>query len=194
MRNAIARALLPRRPVLLGVALALPLWAGAEPAQAQDVFGFLRMLSAPAIRAPVHPSYHYRAVPDFELGPLRRSRPRVRAEPSPKPPIKPKPMGEVANPVPELLGDPTLRRGDIVMFPSGPRVFTGGHGSRHGLGDFEPLHASDRSLAPSTRKLAATLRPGVNTAWSTDNLGSRGKLAETVNDVATTGSIARARR
>jgi len=32
-------------------------------------------------------------------------------------------MGEVENPVPKLSADATLRDGDIVVFPEGPRVF-----------------------------------------------------------------------
>jgi hypothetical protein len=56
---------------------------------------------------------------------------------------------EVTNPVPDLLTDSTLRRGDIVMFPEGPRVFNG-QGSKHALTDFVPvlsqrLHGRERT-------------------------------------------------
>jgi len=40
-----------------------------------------------------------------------------------------------------ILKDPTLRPGDVVVFPDGPKVFTGGSG-RHTRADFEDIHRS----------------------------------------------------
>src|SRR3954468_8774936 len=143
-----------RRPVS-ALALLVPFTLSASPASAQDVFGFLRLFSAPIAREPVYQPYELRALPELERRTTRRRPKVVRADP-PKIPIKPKPPGEVTNPVPELLADSTLRRGDIVMFPEGPRVFAGEHGAHHTLADFERVGTGDRSVPPALRKVAAT--------------------------------------
>jgi len=59
--------------------------------------------------------------------------------------------------VAELMADPTLRRGDVVVFPDGPRVYKGQRDSSRGLRDFEPVQVS-RLVDESTRNtvLAAT--------------------------------------
>jgi hypothetical protein len=106
-------------------------------------------------------------------------------------PEKPKAEGEVANPVPDLLADSTLRPGDMVMFPNGLRVFTGQPGTKHVLADFEPVSQAGKAVSSSTRKLVAQLRPGANAAWSVDAVRSGGKLAVNSKDVATTGSTRR---
>lgn len=191
MQEVVARTAFAPRRFLLCLAAAAPLAVAAGTAQAQDLFGFLRLFSGPAVRVPVNPSYDFRPLPDFGA-PVRRFRPRVVRAEQPKVPLKPKPMGQVDNPVPALLADSTLRRGDIVMFPDGPRVFKGEHGARHALADFEPLVPAQGS-PPSGRKLAATLRPGLNAAWSVDTLGAGGKLAHAAKDVETTGSVKRTR-
>jgi hypothetical protein len=46
-------------------------------------------------------------------------------------PLKPRAMGEIENSLPKLLTDSTLRDGDIVVFPDGPRVFRGSRGHKH---------------------------------------------------------------
>lgn len=63
-----------------------------------------------------------------------------------------------ANPTAALLRDETLRPGDIVVMPNGPKVFLGheerGRGSkaaRHRMSDFEDVRTS-RSLDSKTRK------------------------------------------
>ena len=145
---------------LFTLALAMSLIANASQVQAQDLFGFFRLLFQPTVRAPVSPSYHYRA-------PLRRPRLVQADQPSSKPPLKPKPLGEIANPFPELLADSTLRRGDFVMFPDGLRVFRGQSGT-HTLADFEPVSGDLKGLHPVTRKLVAGLRPGWIGAWAAD--------------------------
>ena len=105
------------------------------------------------------------------------------------PPIEPKPPGEIANPVPALLADSTLRPGDMVMFPDGLRVFTGKPGSSHKLTDFKPLAQAGRHLSRATRKLVAHLLPAENIAWNTDAVRSGGKLAANADDVTNTGSV-----
>ncbi|WP_091139338.1 hypothetical protein [Microvirga guangxiensis] len=98
-------------------------------------------------------------------------------------------MGEINNPVPALLADSTLRRGDMVMFPDGLRVFAGRPGGPHKLTDFKPLAQAGKLLSRETRKLVKHLLPAENVAWSTDAIRSGGKLAANTDDVATTGSI-----
>jgi hypothetical protein len=63
-----------------------------------------------------------------------------------------------ANPTAALLRDETLRPGDIVVMPGGPKVFLGredrGRGNkaaRHRMSDFEDVRSS-RSLDSKTRK------------------------------------------
>jgi hypothetical protein len=56
-----------------------------------------------------------------------------------------------------VMADSTLHKGDIVVFPDGPRVYRGGGGSAHKASDFEDLRAS-RLVSDSIRKtvLAST--------------------------------------
>jgi hypothetical protein len=111
-------------------------------------------------------------------------------------PLKPKPMGEVSNPVPTLLADETLRVGHIVVFPDGPHVFRGRPGRRHSLADFVKLSESKR-LAPFERKVLSAMRVGHNDAWSVDALASDRKVAEASRDMEASGSTrstSRARR
>jgi hypothetical protein len=110
-------------------------------------------------------------------------------EPEIKKPIQPKPLGEIANPVPTLLADSTLRPGDMVMFPDGLRVFTGKPGSSHKLADFKSLAQAGRHLSRATRKLVAHLLPAENLAWNTDAVRTGGKLAANTDDISTTGSV-----
>jgi hypothetical protein len=174
------------------LALLVPVTLSAAPASAQDLFGFLRLFSSPIAREPVYQPYELRALPEFERRTIRRRPKVVRAEP-PKIPIKPKAPGEVTNPVPELLADSTLRRGDIVMFPEGPKVFNGQPGTQHALTDFVPVARAGSVVPQSTRKVLASLRPDWNAAWSTERSTAGGKLAENTRDVETTGGVNRKR-
>ena len=181
---------------VLAVALILPFAVGSVPAQAQGIFGLFRGFSQPVAPAPPPPSFGYQ--PDPEV-----ARPRRKARPRPKPvaveqpevrkPIEPRPMGEIDNPVPALLADSTLRRGDIVMFPDGLRVFAGRPGGPHKLTDFKPVAQAGKLLSRETRKLVKHLLPAENIAWSTDAVRSGGKLAVNTDDVATTGSVNRSK-
>ena len=183
---------LPRRS--LAAALVLGATAmGAQPAAAQSLFDVL--FGRPVDRAPVYaPTYHPYA-PEFDRAPVRR-RPKVvrAAPPVVQMPAKPKPIGQVTNPLPELLADNTLRRGDIVVFPDGARVFNGDHGTRHTLADFEPVSQAASLVPAATRKLVSTMKPSVNMAWSTDKPAAQNKLAVNTRDVETTGSVRPARR
>jgi hypothetical protein len=176
---------------VLTAALILPLAISAVPAQAQGIFGLFRAFSPPTAPAPPQP-FGYQPDPGFEQ-PRRKVRPRpkpvVVEQLETKKPIEPKPLGEIANPVPVLLADSTLRAGDMVMFPDGLRVFTGKPGSSHKLADFKPLAQAGKHLSRATRKLVAHLLPGENIAWSTDAVRSDGKLAANTDDISTTGSV-----
>ena len=119
------------------------------------------------------------------LPPAETKRPVVRVEPPPKP-LTPKPMSEVENPLPKLLADATLRDGDIVVFPDGPRVFRGRVGPKHQMDDFAPI--TKTNVAAGTRKLLAAMKIGPNDAWS-DDIVSQSRTA--ARDVETTGSVKR---
>lgn len=54
-----------------------------------------------------------------------------------------------------LFQDPTLRPGDIVMFPDGPKVFTGSSG-RHRRADFEDVNRST-AVSKDLRKAVLAL-------------------------------------
>lgn len=73
--------------------------------------------------------------------------------------------GAVANPVPVLLADPTLRAGDVAMFPDGARVYVGAPWRARTLDDFMPVRSAQRSLPPPLRDRLMALRPGWNAAW-----------------------------
>jgi hypothetical protein len=55
-----------------------------------------------------------------------------------------------------VLSDPTLRPGDIVMFPDGPKVFAGTSGSSHKLSSFQEIGVS-RLVSKSTRSMVTAL-------------------------------------
>ena len=182
---------------VLAVVLILPVVVGSVPAQAQGIFGFLRTLTQPAPPAPPPQPFEYQPDPALEQ-PRRKARPRPKPiaveQQEVKKPIEPKPVGEIANPVPALLADSTLRPGDMVMFPDGLRVFTGTPGGSHKLADFKPLAQASKHLSRATRKLVAHLLPAENLAWNTDAVRSSGKLAANTDDVLATGSVKRPER
>jgi len=98
-----------------------------------------------------------------------------------------KAKNEIANPLPLLLRDDTLRTGDIVIFPDGPRVFTGEEGDNHALSDF--VGASEVKLSRVIRNALASLVVGPNEAWKD---GSDTQIA--ARDVETTGSARSGKR
>jgi len=171
------------------------------PVQAQDLLALLglRGFVPPAVQiTPAYPAYGSDPIRAMERRVLRRSKPKVartiaskgqsRGDPAPQMPRQARPAEDVPNPVPQLLADRTLRSGDIVVFPDGPRVFKGVPGAEHALTDFKKVSEKE---SPATRQLAKTVHVGLNAAWSTENLGR--KLAENVRDVQTTGTLSRTR-
>jgi hypothetical protein len=189
-----ALTLLAKPCSFLTLALILPVTISVVPAQAQGIFGLFRALSQPAAPTPPPQPFAYQPNPAAEQ-PRRKARPRPKPvaieQPEINKPVEPKPVGEIANPVPALLADSTLRSGDMVMFPDGLRVFTGKPGGPHKLADFKPLAQAGKHLSRATRKLVAHLLPGENIAWNTDAVRSGGKLAANTKDVAETGSVNR---
>ena len=110
-----------------------------------------------------------------------------------KPRAVARPASIPANPHLALMTDPTLQRGDIVIFPDGPRVFQGESGSRHRVSDFVPF-AKVKGLSKGDRKYLMALRTGMNEAWAESTETT--KVAQKSRDVETTGSVSpqRARR
>jgi hypothetical protein len=88
------------------------------------------------------------------------------------------PIDRRVDPLPLILTDDTLRAGDIVVFPDGPRVFTGSPGPRHSVVDFEKILRGARKLSKHTRDALAKIKAGVNDAWAELRFGSDGKLKE----------------
>ena len=178
---------------VLALALSLPITISSVPARAQDIFGFFRALSQPAAPTPP-PAFGYQPDPAVEQ-PRRKARPRPKPvaveQPEVKKPVEPRPVGKIDNPVPALLADNTLRRGDMVMFPDGLRVFTGRPEGPHKFADFKPLAQAGKHLSRATRKLVQHLLPGENIAWSTDAIRSGSKLASNTKDFDETGSVGR---
>jgi hypothetical protein len=182
------------RKKLCGIAalvLALPLASGVVPAHAEGLFGLFKMFAPPS--TPAQPTEFNPA-----LG-VEQPKRKVQHKPKPAPveqpaiklPIVPRPVGEIANPVPALLADSTLRRGDMVMFPDGLRVFTGQPADQHKLAEFAPVAQAGKTVSQATRKLVAKLGPGENIAWSTEGFRSGSKLAVNTRDAETTGSVRR---
>jgi hypothetical protein len=164
------------------------------PAHGEDagIYAFIHSQHRPSARLSVDAGY----IPlELRIAPQRKPR-RAKVPDAGTTiaiPLKPKPMGEVSNPVPALLVDETLRVGDIVVFPNGPHVFRGRPGRRHSLADFVKLTQSKR-LASFERKVLSTVRVGHNDAWSVDALASDRKVAEASRDVDATGSTRRTSR
>ena len=192
-------------PALAALAVAL---LPSVPASGEDagIYAFIHSQQrerayAPPPRPAPAPAF---ALPrlEWDMPRARLPRPRtvvhphhddVDVEDSSKPtmPLVAKPMGEVPNPVPALLADKTLRPGDIVVFPDGPRVFRGEPGERHALKDFVKI-ANPKTLPPEARKVVTAMLIGRNDAWSSDVVDDR-KLAAR-HDVDATGSTRKGRR
>jgi hypothetical protein len=128
---------------------------------------------------------------------VRRARPSIRraTRPSiereaPKPQVAAKPPDPATreNPLAALLNDRTLRPGDIVIFPDGPRVFKGAPGQRHAVLDFVKLPAA-KGVPNSTRSVLAKVSVGDNDAWRSDLRAAKEQVAQTAPDVQTTGTI-----
>jgi hypothetical protein len=135
--------------------------------------------------------------PDFRIvlpsAPVRIERPRsdtvgLPSSPLPRVAATPPDPSKRENPLQALLRDPTLRYGDIVMFPDGPRVFRGEAGRRHSVHDFVAV-AKTRDLPQTSRKVLLAMPVGDNSAWSSDTSARTDKVARSGTDVETTGSL-----
>ena len=124
----------------------------------------------------------------------RATRPRIERE-APKPQVAAKPPDPATreNPLAALLNDRTLRPGDVVVFPDGPRVFKGTPGPTHALVDFVKLPAA-KGISRSARTALAKVSVGDNDAWRSDLRAAKEQVAQTAPDVQTTGAIARRSR
>jgi hypothetical protein len=109
------------------------------------------------------------------------------AEPTPPAALKPPDPAKRPNPLVTLLNDPTLRSGDIVVFPDGPRVFRGRPGVQHAYADFVKVTTS-KDLPSATRKALAAMAVGENNAWSS---AITSQVAQSTVDVETTGAVPR---
>lgn len=58
-----------------------------------------------------------------------------------------------------LLKDETLRPGDIVVFDTGARVFTGDSYTQHTMSEFEPVQHSSYVSRPTRKLLAGMMTP-----------------------------------
>jgi hypothetical protein len=151
--------------------------AFAFPAQAQGLFAGsdpLRGLPPP----PGHFTHRLLPTIEPERSPLRlnvrpRRTPVIGAEVKKAPPID-----RLVNPFPLLLADDTLRYGDVVMFPHGPRVFTGSSGRSHSVSDFEKLVTAGKKVAKNVREALVRMKAGVNSAWREVALGRDGRLKD----------------
>ena len=76
---------------------------------------------------------------------------RVRVEGKPKR----VPQRPIQDPVAALLNDATLRRGDVVVLPDGPKVFKGKASTPHRLSDFEDVRRTKLVGAKTRRQLTA---------------------------------------
>src|SRR5215210_3136661 len=175
------------------------LFAGyAEPAQALGIFESLFGIRSQRFEPP----YGY-----YEPPPVRRrvivKRPRPKVELASLPPVREMPkvpkdpvVLSDAEVVAGLLKDPTLRRGDIVVFPKGPKVFTGAPGSSHSPRDFENLRSSS-AVADNTRRAVLALTRKTPQAASVKIAASPPRALRAtrrdgprlVGDVTVTGSV-----
>jgi hypothetical protein len=120
-----------------------------------------RPMKDPALRGPRALARTVPQEPVARFTSLPRVEEPVRARKLKAPPViaatsrKPKPLAVPiaagADPVAALLRDPTLRPGDIVMFPDGPRVFKGARALPHRADKFERVEHS-RLVSKASRK------------------------------------------
>jgi hypothetical protein len=170
-------------------------------ARAQSVYDVL--FGSPAQRAPrveVAPSPYLLPFFEVERQPTRRrsdpDRHRLRGEEFAAPPPVMPTKAKTARITPDrelvasIMADSTLRRGDIVVFPDGPRVYRGNEGSSQRASDFEDLRRS-RLVGDSTRKAVLAATRSIDTPITVaDNTKRRPQNRDRGEDVAVTGAIA----
>ena len=158
--------------------------ASLTPASAQ-LFSYYNQpapVYRPGLPPPPPNSQHLRVLPradpeqagrplQFNVRPRRKA-----AKNAPEVARKARPMNERLNPLPLILKDETLRPGDIVMFPDGPRVFTGSStGGTHTIHDFV---AAAKKLSNSALAAIKRMQPGTNEAWNYKVLSRSGGLRD----------------
>lgn len=173
--------------IAITLSIVAPFRAQAEDTGLWETFyagerGFRGVAPAPSWFG--RPTYR-RVTPRRERAAARPKPPPVEHIAAPAMPLTPPDPSKRPNPFAALLTDPTLRRGDIVVFPDGARVFRGAPGTQHAMRDFAKVAAS-KDVPAGSRKALAALAVGHNSAWSSDIRRSQlaGKL-----DVESTGSI-----
>jgi hypothetical protein len=182
-----------RPAVLVGVGALL---LASPSAHAQGLFEAL--FGPPRVHRPAYiynaPIPRFERVPPVEAQPERRRRaPSAAFAPPPVMPKKAKPARALPDKelVSSLMSDSTLERGDIVVFPDGPRVYRGSGGSRHKLSDFEDLRGS-RLVGKGTREtvLASTRATDSTVTVVAKSKPRRTRQSREPEDVTVTGGIA----
>jgi len=119
----------------------------------------VRHISAPR---PASKRIRLASLPDAEPVLTRRARPSsLEREPTVKEKVRHRTKAKlparepVGDPVAALLNDKTLRRGDIVVLPGGPKVFKGGSSVPHRLSDFEDVSKTKLVGAKTRRQVTA---------------------------------------
>jgi hypothetical protein len=101
------------------------------------------------------------------------------------------------DPVAALMKDPTLRRGDIVVLPDGPKVFKGGRTTPHRPSDFEDVRRTKLVGEKTRRQLTAmpvqspTPRVQAETAERRPANQDDAEGKQVAEQVSTTGSLPR---
>ena len=111
--------------------------------------------------------------------------------------IKLVPHGPMEDPVAALLNDPTLRRGDVVVLPDGPKVFKGKASTPHRLSDFEDVRRTKLVGEKTRRQLTAlpvqapASRAETETAERLPDKQDGDQGQQVAEQVAVTGSVPR---
>ena len=103
-----------------------------------------------------------------------------------------KPTGD---PIAALMKDPTLRRGDIVVLPDGPKVFKGGRTTPYRLSDFEDIRRTKLVGEKTRRQLTAmpvqALTPRVQAETAERRPAKQDEGKQMADQVNATGSLPR---
>jgi hypothetical protein len=129
-----------------------PVWRPAPAVTNRGRASSVREVRVPARRWVREPRERYASLPRAEERPaVHKEKPAKAVAASPKP--APSAGGD---PIAAVMRDATLRPGDIVIFPDGPRVFKGDRGVPHVAGSFEDVGQS-RHVSKSLRKAVFAL-------------------------------------
>ena len=103
------------------------------------------------------------------------------------------PREPTGDPVAALMKDPTLRRGDIVVLPDGPKVFKGGRTTPHRLSDFEDVRRT-KLVGEKTRRQLTAMPVQSRPPQIKPEIAERrpeNQAGDEVKEVAVTGSLPR---